>query len=285
MFAKKALYTKRRQGIEEQSWQGKLVANRWQDDQLDRSCFSLLCEWRTAPTYTIAALEELYQQLLLTKVYSTKKAKTSGDSDVRCRLCGKGQESVAHVLAGCSALAQTAYLTRHNAAFKILFFELLRDHGLVETVPPWYSPTQPKPIYEGDRVTAYWDVPVFADQTEVRANRIDGRIVNKARKTVTLLEMSCPWVDNRDHKDEEKTMKYAPLRLELKRQYPGFNIVQYNINIDVLGGYSRVPQEECQGACWIRKEYSSVRQNAEVCSQQFTQDCKIFENHGLKTSS
>ena len=208
VFAKKALYTKRRQGIEEQSWQGKLVANRWQDEQLDRSCFSLLCEWRTAPTYTIAALEELYQQLLPTKVYSTKKAKTSGDSDVRCRLCGKGQESVAHVLAGCSALAQTTYLTRHNAAFKILFFELLRDHELVETVPPWYSPTQPKPIYEGDRVTAYWDVPVFADQTEVRANRIDGRLVNKARKTVTLLEMSCPWVDNRDHKDEEKTMKY-----------------------------------------------------------------------------
>lgn len=88
-------------------------------------------------------------------------------------------------------------------------------------------------------MTAYWDVPVFADQTEVRANRIDGRIVNKARKTVTLLEMSCPWVDNRDHKDEEKTMKYAPLRLELKRQYPGFNIIQYNIIIDVLGGYSK----------------------------------------------
>lgn len=34
-------------------------------------------------------------------------------------------------------------------------------------------------------------------------------------------------------------MKYAPLRLELKRQYPGFNIVQYNIIIDVLGGYSK----------------------------------------------
>ncbi|PFX14540.1 hypothetical protein AWC38_SpisGene21300 [Stylophora pistillata] len=152
VFAMKALYTKHRQGIEEQRWQGKLVANRWQDDQLHRSCFSLLCEWRTAPTYTIAALEELYQQLLPTKVYSTRKANTICDSDVRCRLCEKGQESVAHVLAGCSALAQTAYLTRRNAAFKILFFELLRDHGLVNTVPPRYSPTQPKPIYEGEKV-------------------------------------------------------------------------------------------------------------------------------------
>ena len=119
------------------------MANRWQDEQLDRSCFSLLCEWRTAPTYTIAALEELYQQLLPTKVYSTKKAKTSGDSDVRCRLCGKGQESVAHVLAVCSALAQTAYLTRHNAAFKILFFELLRDLGLLKRYLHGIRPPNP----------------------------------------------------------------------------------------------------------------------------------------------
>ena len=136
VFAKKSLYTKRRQGIKEQSWQGKLVANRWQDDQLDRSCFSLLCEWRTAPTYTIAALvnEELYQQLLPTKVYSTKKAKTSGDSDVRCRLCRKGQESVAHVLTGCSALAQAVYLTRQKFGFINGV-----DKCKLATVPQWLS--------------------------------------------------------------------------------------------------------------------------------------------------
>ena len=38
----------------------------------------------------------------------------------------KAQESVANVLPGCSALAQTKYLYRHNAALKILHFELLR---------------------------------------------------------------------------------------------------------------------------------------------------------------
>ncbi|PFX16671.1 hypothetical protein AWC38_SpisGene19040 [Stylophora pistillata] len=227
----------------------------------------------------LAALEELYQQLLPTKVYSTRKAKTSGDSDVRCRLCGKGQESVAHVLAGCSALAQTAYLTRHNA-FKILFFELLRDRGLVNTVPPWYRVN--KPIYEGEKVTAYWDIPVFADQTEVRANRIDGRIGDKARKTVTLLEMSCPWVDNRDHKDEEKMIKYAPLRLELKRQYPGFNIIQYNIIIDVLGGYSKDLKKS------VRELVGSERSTAVLGRMQksvVSSSLKIFESHELKTSS
>ena len=51
--------------------------------------------------------------------------------------------------------------------------------------------------------------------------------------------MSCPWVENREQREKEKTHKYAPLRLELKQQYPGYRINQVNIIIDVLGGYSK----------------------------------------------
>ena len=86
--------------------------------------------------------------------YNIRKTKTSSDHDERRRLCGKAQESVAHVLSGCSALAQTKYLYRHNAAHKILYFELLRNHKLMESGPPCYSPTQPKPMYENNHVTA-----------------------------------------------------------------------------------------------------------------------------------
>ena len=52
------------------------------------------------------------------------------------------------------------------------------------------------------------------------------------------MEMSCPWVSNRQKKTSEKTMKYAPLRWELKQKYPGYEISQYNIIVDVLGGWS-----------------------------------------------
>ena len=152
-------------------------------------------------------------------------------------MCGKAQEFIAHVLSSCSALAQTKYLSRHNGALKILFFELLKDYQLIEAVPPWYSPTQPKPLYQNDQVTAYWDV--HADHTEVRANRVDARIVDQERKTVTLLEMSCPWIENRKQKNEEKTRKYATLRWEIKKQYPGYKITQINIIMDVLGEFSK----------------------------------------------
>ena len=67
---------------------------------------------------------------------------------------------------------------------------------------------------------------------------MDARIVNHRGKIVSTIEMSCPWVQNRCQKDEEKTLKYEPLRWELKAQYKGYKIIQYNVIIDVLGGWS-----------------------------------------------
>ena len=80
---------------------------------------------------------------------------------------------------------------------------------------------------------AYRDVPVYADHTYVKANRVDHK-----RKKVWAVEMSCPWVKNRRKKDKEKTAKDGPQRWELRKQYPGYNIEQCNIVIDVLGGWS-----------------------------------------------
>ena len=49
---------------------------------------------------------------------------------------------------------------------------MLLDLGLVDEIPPRYSPT--KPVHESDDVQAFWDVPVFADHEEVRCNRVEG---------------------------------------------------------------------------------------------------------------
>ena len=136
-------------------------------------------------------------------------------------------------------MAQKRYLARHNAALKILYIEMLRDRGLVQTVPPWYSPAMPKPLYENENATAMWDVPLYAENTEVGANRIDPRIVDKNEEKVIVIEISCPWLENRQLKDLEKTQKYGPLRWELKRQFQGYRVTQHNIIMDVLGGYSK----------------------------------------------
>ena len=183
---------------------------------------------------------ELYEQLLPTRLYACQKTHTDTSGEVMCRLCNKAPESVPHVLAGCTALAQNKCTTRHNATLEILFFEILQDLGLVDSVPPWYSPMKPKPVFKSNNAQAFWDVPLFAEHQEVRAHRsVDARIIKNASKRVITLEMSCPWVTNREKKKEEKITKYGPLRWELKQKYQGYKVKQYNIKMDVLGGWCR----------------------------------------------
>ena len=141
----------------------KLIKDRWNDEKVKlEECFAWLSSWKNAPTHTIAGVQELYQQLLPTKVYYNRKTK-SQVTDEKCRLCGDSLENVQHILSGCSALAQTKYLQRHNDAFNILFFEITK-------VEPWFSPVTPKPLYENEHATTFWDFPLFADTTQVKAN-------------------------------------------------------------------------------------------------------------------
>ena len=90
---------------------------------------------------------------------------------------------------------------------------------------------------------AFWDIPIYAEHNEVRANRIDARFVSHERKEVCTIEMSRPWIESRAKKDEEKTLKYGLMMWELKQKYNGYGVKQYNVIIDVLGGYSKDLEE------------------------------------------
>ena len=76
----------------------------------------------------------------------------------------------------------------------------------------------------------------------MRDRKIDCTVIIKMKKKVVLLEMSCPWVSNREIKCAERTSKYAPLRYKLRRRYPGYK-TKHNIMINALGGSSRSVKE------------------------------------------
>ena len=57
---------------------------------------------------------ELYEQLLRKRLYACQKTHMDMMGEVTCRLCNKAPESVAHVLAGCTALAQNEFVTWHD---------------------------------------------------------------------------------------------------------------------------------------------------------------------------
>ena len=96
------------------------------DQQLE-NCTDPYNNWRSRPVQTA----------FTHKVDTEKKIKTTNHQDYTFRMCGKSQESVAHVLTGCSAIAETNYLERHSSVLRIFFFfrfffnPVLLSHWLV----------------------------------------------------------------------------------------------------------------------------------------------------------
>ena len=125
-------------------------------------------------------IQELYQQLLPTKVFYHRKVWTGGSGEERCRMRGKATESVPHNIAGCGALAQTLYFARHKKKLlRFYFLQVIRALDLVTSEVPWFSTTQPKPMYDNERAIAYGDIPLDTDNTLVKANRIDATVMDK----------------------------------------------------------------------------------------------------------
>ena len=61
---------------------------------------------------------ELYEQLLPTKLYTSKKIKTCLPDDVMCRLCGKKISIVLFPDVIKSALQKNSYTIKHNIEWR-----------------------------------------------------------------------------------------------------------------------------------------------------------------------
>ena len=77
--------------------------------------------------------------------------------------------------------------------------------------------------------------------------------------------MSSPWIESRAKKDEEKTLKYGSMMLELKQRYIGYRVEQYNLIIDVLGGYCQHLEKSVRKLLGARALGVLERMNIEHC--------------------
>jgi hypothetical protein len=57
----------------------------------------------------------------------------------KCRICGGHSETVMHIAAECSNIAQTEYLERHNIVARYLHYRLLQIHGVDLEGVKWYQ--------------------------------------------------------------------------------------------------------------------------------------------------
>ena len=160
-----------------------------------------------------------------------------------CRLCHQGIENVQHLLSSCKYFLPFYYLRRHNRVLQYICFYLLSKYGLIDNCPPWFSDTKIKPHYENDEICLLWDIPEYtghnSDDDGEKVLRPDARLTLKRKKVIYILEMSVPWLRNRESKFVEKEEKYKDLLIAMRGLYSNYKVEQISLIMDCLGGYSQ----------------------------------------------
>ena len=110
------------------------------------------------------------------------------DVDPKCRLCGRFDETIDHLVSGCPELAKTEYTRRHNKAAAHTHLKVCKEFciGVKER---WYE-HEPRTVTKND-VTILWDIPIHTDRA-IQANRPDIVLKNKKDKTCLLIDMTVP---------------------------------------------------------------------------------------------
>ena len=93
--------------------------------------------------------------------------------------------------------------------------------------------------------------------------RPDGRLMLKKEKIMYVLEMSVPWIQNRETKFENKQSKYKDLLINMRGLYKDYKIEQVTFIIDVLGGYSQSFIDSLKKLKFTDVERSSILRNAQ----------------------
>lgn len=63
-----------------EQWQGRLLTQRWEDEEVGEDCCACMTDWKSAPTHIIAGMNELYQQINQRR--STTRAKQGLRRDI-----------------------------------------------------------------------------------------------------------------------------------------------------------------------------------------------------------
>ena len=134
--------------------------------------------------------------------------------DALCRLCKKADETIDHVVRGCSKLAQMEYKRRHDNVGKIVHWKLARKCNF-EAGDKWHD-HKLESCLENEDYKILWDFSIQTDHV-IGARRPDSVVVDKKRRTCKIIDFAVPGDRRIEEKEKEKIEKYQDLRRELQR--------------------------------------------------------------------
>ena len=150
-------------------------------------------------------------------------------------MCDERLETIDHLISGCSVLAPTEYLKRHDRLGKFIHWTICKYYSLPHHANWWEH--EPAKVTENEAISILWDFSIHTDRT-IQANRPDIVVKNHENKTCILIDMAVPSDSNVSSKVFEKLSKYKDLEIEVTKLWH-LKTVTLPVVIGALGMISK----------------------------------------------
>ena len=137
-----------------------------------------------------------------TNLVKAKIDKSQRDS--LCRVCRKVDESIDHIVSGCSKLAQKEYKRRHNNLGKIVHCKVARKCNF-EAGDEWYE-HEPESDLENKDYEIFWDFSIQTNHV-IKARRSDLAVVNKKERSCKIIDFAVSGDGRIEEKEKDKIEK------------------------------------------------------------------------------
>ena len=151
-------------------------------------------------------------QSIRTNLVKAKINKSQRDS--LCRVCRKVDESIDHIVSGCSKLAQMECKRRHGNQGKIVHWKLGRKCNF-EAGDKWYK-HEPERVLDNEDYKIVWDFSIQTDHV-IEAQRPDLVLVDKKERSCKIIDFAVPGDIRIEEKEKDKIEKYQDLGREYRR--------------------------------------------------------------------
>ena len=158
------------------------------------------------------------EQAIRTNAIKAKIDNTQEES--KCRMCGKVDETVNHIVSECNMLAQREYKRRHDCVGRKIHWELCRKYRLAAS-ERWYE-HQPETFTENDSCKLLWDFSIQTDHV-IQARRPDVILIDKGKKECKIIDIAIPYDSRANATEMEKIEKYQDLAREVQRLWKHAN--------------------------------------------------------------
>ena len=150
-------------------------------------------------------------------------------------VCRKVDESIDHIVSGCSKLAQKEYKRRHDNLGKIVHWKLATKCNF-EATDKWYE-HEPESVLENEDYKILWDFSILTDHV-IEARRPDLVVVDKKERSCKTIDFAVPGDSRIEEKEKDKIEKYQELARELQKIWKvKMNIIQ--LVVGSLGAISK----------------------------------------------